>query len=101
MAELPSLRGPPTRPPGAAGGANAPPPQLDEKTAKTRKALIEKLALAQEVQRLVLEKRIRPLLITEVSATTRTKITAFFPFRPVVEDLRWYIRRVNRCLRVW
>eukprot|EP00904_Undaria_pinnatifida_P006807 jgi/Undpi1/3256/HiC_scaffold_15.g06630.m1 len=79
VAELPSLRGPPTRPPGAAGGANAPPPQLDEKTAKTRKALIEKLALAQEVQRLVLEKRIRPLLITELSSNNEVRVTLDAP----------------------
>lgn len=62
VAQLPTLR---RAPPTADGSAN---PVLDEKTAKTRKALIEKLALAQEVQRLVMEKRIRPLLVTEVRA---------------------------------
>ncbi|CAN0569093.1 unnamed protein product, partial [Ectocarpus sp. 12 AP-2014] len=41
-------------------------PPVDAKAAKTRKALIEKLALAQEVQRLVVGKRVRPLLVTEV-----------------------------------
>ena len=49
----------------------------EEKARKTRKALIEKLALAQEVQRLVMGKRIRPLLITEVRGGKRAYVWEF------------------------
>lgn len=80
MAQIPSLRGG-TADGGVSAGvggdgeskaAGAPAGSAgDEKAAKMRKALIEKLALAQEVQRLVMGKRIRPLLITEVSRCYR------------------------------
>ncbi|CBN77048.2 conserved unknown protein (Partial), partial [Ectocarpus siliculosus] len=71
VAQLPSLR---AGVPGEGGGVESKSkedtgPPVDAKTAKTRKALIEKLALAQEVQRLVMGKRIRPLLVTEVHRT--------------------------------
>ena len=71
MAQLPSLRSSGGGSGSGGGGESkevgaAPASASDEKAGKTRKALIEKLALAQEVQRLVMGKRIRPLLITEV-----------------------------------
>lgn len=83
MAQLPSLRsgGGESKEMGAPGSDSA--SAADEKAGKTRKVLIEKLALAQEVQRLVMGKRIRPLLITEVREKGDGIFCGFAGFVPV------------------